>query len=176
VSFLSACNSVCCPQFRFVLNFEQAKAICKTAILDPPKEKLEMECLAKSLRYLLLFVSSVTALLFFFTGTGSASPVPIPVPYITGISPVSVLPGGADFILTINGANFRPCSSMVYWGSTLLTPNSVSTTKLTVTVPASLIASAALAGSRCKTPAIPSIQCRLPSGSQSGCHREVCRI
>ena len=100
-----------------------------------------MVLISKSLRHLLLIASSFTALLVFFTGTVSAIPAKIPVPFITGISPVSVLPGGADFALTIHGANFRPCSTMVYWGTTLLTPNSVSASKLTVTVPAALIIS-----------------------------------
>jgi hypothetical protein len=40
-----------------------------------------------------------------------------PVPFITSIAPVSVVPGGTDFALTVNGVNFVS-GSTVNWGST----------------------------------------------------------
>jgi hypothetical protein len=62
-----------------------------------------------------------------------------PVPFITSISPVSVVPGGADFTLTVNGVNFVS-GATVNWGSTALTTTYVSGQQLTATVTAALIA------------------------------------
>ena len=61
-----------------------------------------------------------------------------PVPYITSISPISAAPGGAQFTLTVNGANFV-ASSVVKWNATALTTTFVSADKLTAVVPATLI-------------------------------------
>jgi hypothetical protein len=62
-----------------------------------------------------------------------------PVPIVMSISPVSVAPGSADLTLTVNGANFIS-SSTVNWGTTALTTTFVSSSQLTATVTASLIA------------------------------------
>ena len=65
---------------------------------------------------------------------------PNPVPFIGTLSPISVAPGGADFVLTVNGDNFV-AASVVNWGSTALATTYVSATKLTAVVPAALTAS-----------------------------------
>jgi hypothetical protein len=42
-----------------------------------------------------------------------------PAPRISGMSPVTAAPGGADLTLTVNGSNFASVS-LVYWNSTAL--------------------------------------------------------
>ena len=69
-----------------------------------------------------------------------AGAVPNPVAFITSISPVSASPDGADFTLTVNGANFVPAST-INWDSTALMTTYVSAKQLTATVTAALIAS-----------------------------------
>ncbi len=81
---------------------------------------------------LLLVVALSTAA---FAGSSNA------VPVITFLSPVSATPGGADFTLTVNGANFVDTLSVVNWTGTPLTTTFVSSEQLTATVPAALIAS-----------------------------------
>jgi CSLREA domain-containing protein len=61
-----------------------------------------------------------------------------PVPLITSISPISAAPGGAQFTLTVNGANFV-VSSVVKWNATALVTTFVSADQLTAVVPATLI-------------------------------------
>jgi hypothetical protein len=65
-----------------------------------------------------------------------------PVPYINSISPVASVPGSAGFTLTVNGAGFAP-GAAVNWGKgasqTPLVTSFVSATKLTATVPGSLV-------------------------------------
>jgi hypothetical protein len=68
-----------------------------------------------------------------------------PVPLITSISPVSAVPGGAQFTLTVNGANFIIANSAVQWNGVGVVTDVVSTTQLTATVSAALIASAGTA-------------------------------
>ena len=68
-----------------------------------------------------------------------AGAVTNPVAFITSISPVSAPPGGADFTLTVNGANFVPAST-INWDSTALMTTYVSAKQLTATVTAALIA------------------------------------
>ncbi len=63
-----------------------------------------------------------------------------PAPLITSVSPVSALPGGAQFTLTVNGVNFVSGRSTVKWNSTTLTTTYVSSHQLTATVTAGLIA------------------------------------
>ena len=65
---------------------------------------------------------------------------PNPVPFIGTLSPISVAPGGADFVLTVNGDNFV-AASVVNWDNTALATTYVSATKLTAVVPAALTAS-----------------------------------
>ena len=61
-----------------------------------------------------------------------------PVPYIQRISPVSAVPGGNSFTLTVTGANFWN-TSVVKWGSTQLATTFVSASELTATVSAAMI-------------------------------------
>ncbi len=65
---------------------------------------------------------------------------PNPVPFIGALSPVSVAPGSADLVLTVNGDNFV-AASVVDWDSTALATTYVSATQLTAVVPAALTAS-----------------------------------
>ena len=67
--------------------------------------------------------------------------VAIPVPSMTFLSPVSAPPGGADFTLIVNGANFVNGISVVNWSGTPLATRFVSHSQLTATVPAALTAS-----------------------------------
>jgi hypothetical protein len=71
-----------------------------------------------------------------FTSAGSSSP---PAPTITGLSPSSATAGGAQFTLTINGANYDS-SCAATWNSTSLATTYVGTTQCTAVVPALLIA------------------------------------
>jgi hypothetical protein len=66
---------------------------------------------------------------------------PVAVPTIGNLSPTSATVGGSAFTLTVNGTNFDS-GSTVKWGSTALTTTYVSSTQLTASVPANLIASA----------------------------------
>jgi hypothetical protein len=65
----------------------------------------------------------------------------IPVPIITFLSPVSAHPGGADFTLTVNGANFVDGVSIVNWSGAPLATTFVTSAQLTATVPAAQTAS-----------------------------------
>jgi hypothetical protein len=85
-------------------------------------------------RTLFLAVLTVSAHL-----TVAASPVTNPVPLITFLSPVSANPGGADFALTVNGANFVNAVSVVNWDGATLATTIVSSDQLTATVPAAQI-------------------------------------
>jgi hypothetical protein len=76
------------------------------------------------------------------------------MPVVTALSPSQTPAGGAGFALTITGSNFVPPTSSgpgssVTWkgpsGTQTLTPTSVSSTQIAVTVPAPLIASAGTA-------------------------------
>ncbi|HME58312.1 MAG TPA: IPT/TIG domain-containing protein [Terracidiphilus sp.] len=76
---------------------------------------------------------------------GTSAPVTfsiaLPPPVITSLSPASVPAGGAAFTLTVSGANFDARMN-TYFESTWIGANIVSSTQLTATVPASLIATA----------------------------------
>jgi hypothetical protein len=81
-------------------------------------------------------------------GGTSTSVVPFtiapPLPSIISLSPFIAEPGGSDFTLTINGTNFDS-SAVVNWGSTkTLTPTqtNITSTQITVTVPAAQIVTA----------------------------------
>src|SRR6266550_2141755 len=67
-----------------------------------------------------------------------------PVPTITSINPNSCLAGSPQFIMTVNGTNFVAASS-VLWNGTALTTTFVSSTQLTATVTAALVANAGTA-------------------------------
>ncbi len=62
-------------------------------------------------------------------------------PTITGMSPSSVLKGSGDFIMTLAGTNYVS-GSVIKWGTTSLTTNYYSATKLTATVPYQYLTSA----------------------------------
>lgn len=66
-----------------------------------------------------------------------------PVPTLTSLDPSSTIEGGSDFIMTLTGTNFV-ISSTVQWDTTSFTKTTtyVSSTKLTVSIPASYIATA----------------------------------
>src|SRR5439155_1393048 len=67
-----------------------------------------------------------------------------PLPTTTSISPTCTTAGSADFILTVNGTNFVSTST-VNWNGAPLATTFVSSTQLTATVPASLVATAGTA-------------------------------
>lgn len=75
-----------------------------------------------------------------------------PVPDITSISPALASAGNAGFTLTVNGSAFQS-SSVVKWGSSDLSTQFVSSTRLTAQVPASSIATAGTATITVQTPA-----------------------
>jgi uncharacterized protein (TIGR03437 family) len=65
--------------------------------------------------------------------------VKAPTPAITGLSPASVLVGGPDFTLTVNGSSFLS-DATVAWNGVALPTTGVSATQLTAQVSAALIA------------------------------------
>jgi hypothetical protein len=86
----------------------------------------------------------------------------IPVPIITFLAPVSAHPGGVDFTLTVNGANFVDGLSTVNWSGTPLATTFVSSTQLMAMVPAAQTASGGtgwitVSNSRCGTGACNSV-------------------
>ena len=64
-----------------------------------------------------------------------------PVPTITSLSPSNATAGGPAFQLVVNGSNFVS-SSVVHWGSAVLSTTYVSATQITAAVPAADIAAA----------------------------------
>ena len=80
-------------------------------------------------------------------GTGTSTLVITinnPVPTVTSISPTCATAGGPQFTLTVNGTKFVSAST-VNWNGTPLATTFVSSTQLTATVPAALIATAGTA-------------------------------
>src|SRR5439155_1696722 len=73
------------------------------------------------------------------------------VPTIGSLNPTCATAGGAQFTLTVNGTNFVS-GSTVNWNGTALTTAFVSSTQLTATVPAALIATAGTASITVVTP------------------------
>src|SRR5438128_2572977 len=71
-------------------------------------------------------------------------------PTISSLNPTCATAGGAQFTLTVNGTNFVSTST-VKWNGTALT-TTFSSTQLTATVPASLIATAGTASVTVVTP------------------------
>jgi hypothetical protein len=92
-----------------------------------------------------LVASVGTASVTVTTPGGTSSPLTFtiaqPQPVITSLSPASAAAGGAAFTLTVNGTNFTS-TSQTRLGATWLSATYVSAAQLTVSVPASLIASA----------------------------------
>lgn len=70
--------------------------------------------------------------------TIGATPQTSLVPNITSLSPSSVAAGSATFNMTISGSNFTS-SSTVLLGTAVLTPTSVTSTQIVVSVPAILV-------------------------------------
>jgi hypothetical protein len=73
------------------------------------------------------------------TGTALLTLTINAAPTISSLSPTCARAGGPQFTLTVNGTNFVS-GSTVKWNGTALTTTFVSSTRLTATVPASLIA------------------------------------
>jgi hypothetical protein len=81
----------------------------------------------------------------YITSSSIASPqYTNPLPTLSSTSPQSVNAGDPAFTLTLNGTNFLP-SSTVTWNGTLLPVSYVSSTQLTVPVPAADVASSGTA-------------------------------
>jgi hypothetical protein len=74
------------------------------------------------------------------SATFTIQPV-LPAPSVSGIAPTSANAGSAAFTLTVNGAGFL-AGATVQWNGAPLTTTFGSTTQLTATVPANLIANA----------------------------------
>ena len=67
-----------------------------------------------------------------------------PMPAITTISPTTATPGGASFMLTVNGSGFIS-SSVVKWNGNTRNPSSITSTQVKVLIPAADIANAGTA-------------------------------
>jgi hypothetical protein len=65
--------------------------------------------------------------------------VPSPPPFITGFTPPLLTAGGSNVVLTIQGGNFAP-QARVRFGDSLLTPARIESTRILVTLPASVLA------------------------------------
>src|SRR5882762_1482537 len=62
-----------------------------------------------------------------------------PVPFVNNpLVPATAVPGGPAFTLTVNGAGFVS-GAMVNWNGSALTPTVVGSTRLTVSIPASVL-------------------------------------
>jgi hypothetical protein len=75
-----------------------------------------------------------------------------PLPAISSLSPASVAPGSAAFMLTVDGSNFVP-QSAVNWNGTSLTTAYVSASRLTASVPSSDVTAAGTASVTVSNPA-----------------------
>lgn len=82
-----------------------------------------------------------------------------PVPTLTEINPADVVAGGDPFTLTVTGTNFVP-TSQVTWNQLPRTTTFVSSTQLTIVVPAGDYANAGSANIRVRNP--------LPGGGTAG--------
>lgn len=74
-----------------------------------------------------------------------------PVPSLSSISPSSTTAGAAAFTLTVNGSNFINGSS-IKWNTTTLTTTFISSSQLSASISASLVASAGTASITVFTP------------------------
>src|SRR5206468_7853592 len=73
------------------------------------------------------------------------------MPTLSSLNPTCATAGGPQFTLTVNGTNFVS-GSTVNWNGTALATTFVSTTQLTATVPAVLIATAGTSSLTVVTP------------------------
>jgi len=87
------------------------------------------------------------------TSNGLSFTVNNPVPNINNLSPNNALAGGSQFSLTVNGTNFVKGSAVNWNGSALGNTHFVSSTQVTVTVPAANIANAGTASVTVTNPA-----------------------
>ncbi len=79
------------------------------------------------------------------SSSSSSSSTSTPTPTLLAISPSNALPGGSAFTMTATGTNFIPpsggqCGSEICFNHSLQSTTFVSSTQLTATIPASLIA------------------------------------
>lgn len=96
-----------------------------------------------------LLASAGTANITVTTSGGTSNTLSFPIvlstnPAISSLNPTTIAPGSAAFTLTIAGSNFTSGSG-VFWNTTLLAPTFVNSTQLSVTVPATLVASSGTA-------------------------------
>jgi hypothetical protein len=75
------------------------------------------------------------------SGDGLTEEILFPPPAITSLAPFTAVAGGPAFTLTINGSNFYPGATL-NWGGMALAATWVNANRLTVPIPASLIAAA----------------------------------
>lgn len=99
--------------------------------------------------HLVILLSSLSGL--FASGVQATNPASA-IPYVSDISPLTVVPGGQAFTVTVRGANFVS-QSVVSWGSTPLITTFVSRGKLTAIVPENLIAAGGTGWITVATPA-----------------------
>jgi hypothetical protein len=85
-------------------------------------------------------------------GTTRAASFSVSGPTSSSLGPNWAASGGPPFTLTVNGAGFTP-GATVHWNSAALTTTFVSSTQLTATVPAALIASKGTANVTASNPA-----------------------
>ena len=76
-----------------------------------------------------------------YSSKSTTPPVAGTVPTISQLNPNSATAGGADFTMTVNGTNFGT-KAVVNWNGSAQTANTafVSSSQLTVTIPAAMIA------------------------------------
>jgi hypothetical protein len=111
-------------------------------------------CLHKSsLKLKILFVTILLAIGFALPSraAGGPGPIPAPVPHIDSITPVSAVPGGASFTLTVTGTGFTGTSA-VFFGTSQLATTFVSSTTLTAFVSAAMIETSGTASLTVVTP------------------------
>lgn len=95
-----------------------------------------------------LIVTAGTATISLIKGgvaSGGLTLTIVPSPVITSLNPRGLPAGSPDFTLTVTGQNFGAVQyfyPVVNFGSTVLYPNTQTSTSLTVTVPAALVATA----------------------------------
>lgn len=90
--------------------------------------------------------SAVTDLVLANNTATASTTVNNPVPTITSLSPATTTPGGADFVLTVNGTNYvNGGVSIVNWDGVARATAYVSSTRLTATISAADIAVAGTA-------------------------------
>ncbi len=87
------------------------------------------------------------------TSNGLTFTINNPVPHIANLSPDNATAGGPSFTLTVNGTSFVKTSAVNWNGTALNNPHFVSSTQLTVTVPAANIANAGTASVSVTNPA-----------------------